>query len=235
MSKILIIEDEDKIARFVELELQHEGYEAEKASDGRRGLEMAQSGHFDLIILDIMLPELSGIEVLRRLRKHETPAVADTPVILLTARDSVTDKVSGLDMGANDYVTKPFQIEELLARIRVLLRQRRAAVPGEEEKSASGDELECCGVRLNTQSREVTYNGRPIELTNREFILMKTLLENKNVAMSREKLLCEAWGYDYFGETNIIDVYVRYIRHKTADDVIRTIRGVGYIITDREN
>ena len=235
MSRILIVEDEEKIARFVELELAHEGYEAEKAADGRTGLEMAQSGRFDLIILDIMLPQLSGIEVLRRLRKNDAPAVADTPVILLTARDSVTDKVSGLDMGANDYVTKPFEIEELLARIRVLLRQRRAAVPGDEEKSASGDELECCGVRLNTQSREVTYNGRPIELTNREFILMKTLLENKNVAMSREKLLCEAWGYDYFGETNIIDVYVRYIRRKTADDVIRTIRGVGYIITDREN
>lgn len=235
MSRILIVEDEEKIARFVELELSHEGYEAEKAADGREGLEMAESGRFDLIILDIMLPGLSGIEVLRRLRKHHIPAVADTPVILLTARDSVTDKVSGLDMGANDYVTKPFQIEELLARIRVILRQRRAAEPVGEDRPGNPDELECCGVRMNTQSREVTYNGRPIELTNREFILLKTLLENKNVAMSREKLLCEAWGYDYFGETNIIDVYVRYIRHKTADDVIKTIRGVGYIITDREN
>ena len=235
MSRILIVEDEEKIARFVELGLSHEGYEAEKAADGREGLEMAESGRFDLIILDIMLPGLSGIEVLRRLRKHHIPAVADTPVILLTARDSVTDKVSGLDMGANDYVTKPFQIEELLARIRVILRQRRAAEPVGEDRPGNPDELECCGVRMNTQSREVTYNGRPIELTNREFILLKTLLENKNVAMSREKLLCEAWGYDYFGETNIIDVYVRYIRHKTADDVIKTIRGVGYIITDREN
>jgi len=232
MSRILIVEDEEKIARFVELELAHEGYEAEKAADGRTGLEMAESGRFDLVILDIMLPGLSGIEVLRRLRKNDTPAVADTPVILLTARDSVTDKVSGLDMGANDYVTKPFEIEELLARIRVILRQRRPA--SEPEAEEASDELECCGVRLNTRSREVTYNGVPIELTNREFILLKTLLENKNTAMSREKLLCEAWGYDYFGETNIIDVYVRYIRHKTADDVIKTIRGVGYIISDRD-
>ncbi|MBR3997568.1 MAG: response regulator transcription factor [Clostridia bacterium] len=235
MSRILIVEDEEKIARFVELELQHEGYDAEKAADGRDGLEKAQSGRFDLIILDIMLPQLSGIEVLRRLRKNENAAIADTPVILLTARDSVTDKVSGLDMGANDYVTKPFQIEELLARIRVILRQRRTADSRNEDRQDASDELECCGVRLNPQSREVTYNGSPIELTNREFILLKTLLENKNVAMSREKLLCEAWGYDYFGETNIIDVYVRYIRHKTADDVIKTIRGVGYIITDRES
>ncbi len=231
MSRILIVEDEEKIARFVELELAHEGYDAEKAADGRTGLELAESGRFDLVILDIMLPQLSGIEVLRRLRRHDNPAVADTPVILLTARDSVTDKVSGLDMGANDYVTKPFEIEELLARIRVILRQRRTAEPEPEENS---DELECCGVRMNTRSREVTYDGRPIDLTNREFILLKTLLENKNTAMSREKLLCEAWGYDYFGETNIIDVYVRYIRHKTADDVIKTIRGVGYIISDRD-
>ncbi|MBQ8368942.1 MAG: response regulator transcription factor [Clostridia bacterium] len=231
MSRILIVEDEEKIARFVELELAHEGYTAEKAPDGRTGLEMAETGRFDLIILDIMLPQLSGIEVLRRLRRSENRSAADTPVILLTARDSVTDKVSGLDMGANDYVTKPFEIEELLARIRVILRQRRVAEPEDDEKS---EELECCGVRMNTQSREVTYNDKPIELTNREFILLKTLLENKNVAMSREKLLCEAWGYDYFGETNIIDVYVRYIRHKTADDVIKTIRGVGYIISDRD-
>lgn len=231
VSRILIVEDEEKIARFLELELIHEGYEAEKAPDGRLGLELAQSGRFDLIILDIMLPYLSGIEVLRRLRKSGLPA-AETPVILLTARDSVTDKVSGLDTGANDYVTKPFQIEELLARIRVLLRFRPAVSGGVSvEKS---DFLECCGVRLNPNSREVTYLGSPVELTNREFVLLRTLLENKNVAMSREKLLCEAWGYDYFGETNIIDVYVRYLRHKTSDDVIKTIRGVGYIITDGE-
>lgn len=223
MSRILIVEDEEKIARFVELELRHEGYDVDKAFDGREGLEKSESGAYDLIILDIMLPHLSGIEVLRRLRRS-----SDVPVILLTARDSVTDKVTGLDMGANDYIPKPFAIEELLARIRVVLRSRKTGDARTEENAV----LSCAGVELDTRSREVKFNGKDIELTNREFILLKTLLENKNTAMSRDKLLSEAWGYDYYGETNIIDVYVRYIRHKTADDVIRTIRGVGYMIAD---
>lgn len=230
MSKILIIEDEEKIARFVELELSHEGYETDKATNGREGLEKIESGGYDLVILDIMLPELNGIEVLRRARR-----TTDVPVILLTARDSVTDKVSGLDMGANDYITKPFAIEELLARIRTILRSSEKAAekaPEPAEKEEDGSILSCSGVEMNTDSHEVTYNGQPVELTNREFILLRTLMENKNVAMTREKLLCDAWGYDYYGETNIIDVYVRYIRHKTSDDVIKTIRGVGYIVSD---
>lgn len=230
MSKILIIEDEEKIARFVELELSHEGYETDKATNGREGLEKIESGGYDLVILDIMLPELNGIEVLRRARR-----TTDVPVILLTARDSVTDKVSGLDMGANDYITKPFAIEELLARIRAILRSSEKAAekaPEQAEKEEDGSILSCSGVEMNTDSHEVTYNGQPVELTNREFILLRTLMENKNVAMTREKLLCDAWGYDYYGETNIIDVYVRYIRHKTSDDVIKTIRGVGYIVRD---
>ena len=230
MSKILIIEDEEKIARFVELELSREGYEMDKATNGREGLEKIESGGYDLVILDIMLPELNGIEVLRRARR-----TTDVPVILLTARDSVTDKVSGLDMGANDYITKPFAIEELLARIRAILRSSEKAAekaPEPAEKEEDGSILSCSGVEMNTDSHEVTYNGQPVELTNREFILLRTLMENKNVAMTREKLLCDAWGYDYYGETNIIDVYVRYIRHKTSDDVIKTIRGVGYIVSD---
>ena len=230
MSKILIIEDEEKIVRFVELELSHEGYETDKATNGREGLEKIESGGYDLVILDIMLPELNGIEVLRRARR-----TTDVPVILLTARDSVTDKVSGLDMGANDYITKPFAIEELLARIRAILRSSEKAAekaPEQAEKEEDGSILSCSGVEMNTDSHEVTYNGQPVELTNREFILLRTLMENKNVAMTREKLLCDAWGYDYYGETNIIDVYVRYIRHKTSDDVIKTIRGVGYIVSD---
>lgn len=230
MSKILIIEDEEKIARFVELELSHEGYETDKATNGREGLEKIESGGYDLVILDIMLPELNGIEVLRRARR-----TTDVPVILLTARDSVTDKVSGLDMGANDYITKPFAIEELLARIRAILRSSEKAAekaPEQAEKEEDGSILSCSGVEMNTDSHEVTYNGQPVELTNREFILLRMLMENKNVAMTREKLLCDAWGYDYYGETNIIDVYVRYIRHKTSDDVIKTIRGVGYIVSD---
>ena len=224
MNRILIVEDEEKIARFVELELEHEGYSVDKAFDGRDGLDKALSGDYDIIILDIMLPQLSGIEVLRRLRK-----TSDVPVILLTARDSVTDKVMGLDMGANDYIPKPFAIEELLARIRVVLRSHKIMSPKESDPV-----LSCADVELNVESHEVYYKNKKIELTNREFIHLKTLMENKNSAMSREKLLCEAWGYEYYGETNIIDVYVRYIRHKTGDDLIKTIRGVGYIITDKE-
>ena len=180
---------------------------------------MAESGGFDLIVLDIMLPELSGLELLRRLRR-----TSSVLVILLTARGAVTDKVSGLDMGANDYITKPFAIEELLARIRVLLRPRT-------EESAEDDHiLRGCGIEMNTLSHAVTYAGAPVELTNREFVLLKTLLTNRNIAMTREQLLETAWGYDYMGETNVVDVYVRYIRQKTADNVITTIRGVGYMI-----
>ena len=219
MAKILIVEDEEKLARFLELELSHEGYAVAKAGDGRTGLTMAESGGFDLIVLDIMLPELSGLELLRRLRR-----TSSVPVILLTARGAVTDKVSGLDMGANDYISKPFAIEELLARIRVLLRPRT-------EESAEDDHiLRGRGIEMNTLSHAVTYAGAPVELTNREFVLLKTLLTNRNIAMTREQLLETAWGYDYMGETNVVDVYVRYIRQKTADNVITTIRGVGYMI-----
>lgn len=219
MSKILIIEDEEKIARFLELELGHEGYTIAKAHDGRTGLELAESEGWDLVVLDIMLPELSGLEVLRRLRK-----TSDVPVILLTARDAVTDKVSGLDMGANDYMTKPFAIEELLARIRVLLRKQTS----ENEHILTG-----AGILMDTSSHAVSYAGKPVELTNREFVLLKTLLEHKNTAMTRDALLETAWGYDYFGETNVVDVYVRYIRQKTDDSVIRTLRGVGYMLEDK--
>lgn len=219
MPKILIIEDEEKIARFLELELSHEGYSVAKAHDGRTGLELAQQDGWDLIVLDIMLPELSGLEVLRRLRK-----TSNVPVILLTARDAVTDKVSGLDMGANDYMTKPFAIEELLARIRVVLRRGG---------SEGGHILTGGGITMDTSSHAVSYAGAPVELTNREFVLLKTLLEHKNTAMTRETLLETAWGYDYIGETNVVDVYVRYIRQKTDDAVIRTLRGVGYMIEDK--
>lgn len=227
MNKILIIEDEEKIARFVELELEHEGYEADKATDGRTGLEMAETGAYDLIVLDIMLPQLSGIEVLRRLRRSANEDAANVPVILLTARDAITDKVTGLDMGANDYMTKPFAIEELLARIRAALRQSQNVSRADEHRD---DILRAAGIELNVSAHTVMFNGKNVDFTNREFILLRTLMENKNTAMSREKLLAAAWGYDYYGETNIVDVYVRYIRQKTDDSVIKTIRGVGYIV-----
>lgn len=229
MSKILIVEDEEKIARFVELELRHEGYDTAKAGDGRTGLDMAETGEYDLIVLDIMLPRLSGIEVLRRLRKSENTAAAEVPVILLTARDAVTDKVTGLDMGANDYMTKPFAIEELLARIRAALRRTKHSGSSSVETREDGI-LRTAEIELNIPAHTVTYHGKNVDFTNREFILLRTLMENKNTAMSREKLLTAAWGYDYYGETNIVDVYVRYIRQKTGDGVIKTIRGVGYMV-----
>ena len=223
-SKILIIEDEAKIARFIELELSHEGYVCDKAADGRTGLEMAESGAYDLVLLDIMLPELNGLEVLRRLRKS-----SDVPVIVLTARDAVMDKVSGLDMGADDYVTKPFAIEELLARIRLALRRRGAA-------RVKADLLSCGPLSLSVPRHEVHWQGSEIDLTSREFSLLQTLLENKNVVLSRDSLLEKVWGYDYMGETNVVDVYVRYLRNKIAaaggENVIQTVRGVGYVIRE---
>ena len=221
MARILIVEDEEKIARFVELELKHEGYEVGKALDGRTGLDMAMAEDFDLILLDIMLPQLNGLEVLRRLRQSK-----QTPVIMLTARDAVMDKVAGLDTGADDYITKPFAIEELLARIRVALKKRGAG------SVSSSDVLEIREVRLDRDRHEVTVKGNIVELTNREFELIRVLMENKNIVLDREKLLNEVCGYDYVGETNIIDVYVRYIRTKIDDKfgvkLITTVRGVVY-------
>ncbi len=225
MSKILIIEDEVNIARFVELELKHEGNHVEKAFDGREGLEKALSGDYDLILLDVMLPKLNGLEVLRRLRMEK-----DTPVIMLTARDAVMDKVSGLDAGADDYITKPFAIEELLARIRVALKKRV------NPANVSTNVMCVNGVTLDCDRHEVSVQGEIIELTNREFELLKVLMKNKNIVLDREKLMNAVCGYDYVGETNIIDVYVRYLRTKIDDKyglkLISTVRSVGYVIKD---
>ena len=228
--RILIIEDEEKIARFIELELLHEGYEVVKCGDGRTGLETAESGGFSLVLLDIMLPELNGMEVLRRLRKS-----SDVPVIMLTARDAVMDKVAGLDQGADDYITKPFAIEELLARIRLALR--RSSNQGREAVSSAPDDLLRCGELTLSESRhEVKYAGTEIDLTSREFDLLNTLLVNKNIVLSRDTLLGSVWGYDYMGETNVVDVYIRYLRSKIDEvfgiSLIQTVRGVGYVIRD---
>ena len=228
--RILIIEDEEKIARFIELELLHEGYEVMKCGDGRTGLEMAEGGDFSLVLLDIMLPGLNGLEVLRRLRKK-----SDIPVIMLTARDAVMDKVAGLDQGADDYITKPFAIEELLARIRLVLR-RRSYHNNENTASAPVDILRCGELTLSESHHEVKYAGNEIELTGREFDLLNTLLINKNIVLSREQLLGKVWGYDYMGETNVVDVYIRYLRSKIDEvfgiSLIQTVRGVGYVIRD---
>ncbi|PKM93430.1 MAG: DNA-binding response regulator [Firmicutes bacterium HGW-Firmicutes-1] len=227
--KILVIEDEVKIARFIELELKYEGYEVELVNDGRSGLERAQVGQYDLILLDLMLPRMSGIEVCRRLRQGGMV----TPIIMLTAKDDVSDKVMGLDMGADDYMTKPFAIEELLARIRVALKRKEKA---EKEDEHKGKIYIFKGLEVDDIKRQVTYNGDNIELTKKEYELLKYLLENKNIALDREKILEKVWGYDYYGDTNVIDVYVRYLRSKIdqqyAVELIKTVRGVGYAIYD---
>ena len=225
MTKILLVEDEEKLARFVELELKHEGYEVDKSFDGRSGLEMAEGGGYDLMLLDIMLPGLNGLEVLRRLRK----AGSEMPVIMLTARDAVMDKVTGLDMGADDYVTKPFSIEELLARIRASLRKQSA------QKQESGL-LSCGGLSVDVSRHRVTRDGKEIELTGREFSLLQYFMENKTIVLTRDQLLEKVWGYEYLGETNVVDVYVRYLRGKIDDGfdckLLQTVRGVGYVLRD---
>lgn len=224
--RLLLIEDEEKLARMVELELQYEGYQVEKALDGRTGLERALSGEFDLILLDIMLPALSGMEVLRRLRRE-----SQVPVIMLTARDTVVDKVSGLDMGADDYITKPFAIEELLARIRAALRKHPAQAVAEERQL-----LRAKGLSMDPERHEVTVDGQHVELTRREFDLLRYLLENKEKVISRESLLDNVWGFDFVGETNAVDVYIRFLRSKIDErfgmKLIHTVRGVGYVIRE---
>ncbi len=228
-TQILLVEDEEKLARFVELELLHEGYNVTKSGNGREALDLALQENYDLILLDIMLPGLNGLEVLRRLLREK-----EVPVILLTARDAVMDKVSGLDAGAVDYITKPFAIEELLARIRVALKLHRSTsgksgTPVQEEGILSWGEL-----TLDELRHRVRYGGHEISLTNREFLMLKTLLENKDIVLSRDTLLDRVCGYDFVGETNIVDVYIRYLRSKIDDvfgvKMIHTVRGVGYVI-----
>lgn len=225
---ILIVEDEEKISRVLELELEFEGYKIGKAKDGIEGLTAYRSGNWDLILLDVMLPGMSGIELLRRIRTND-PA---TPIILLTAKDSVEDKVSGLDLGANDYITKPFQIEELLARIRAALRLHLK----KEETAQNESVLAFANLRLNISTREVFREETPIELTPREFDLLVYLLQNKRQVLNRDQILEAVWGYDYFGDTNVVDVYIRYLRKKIdrtfKPELIHTVRGVGYVLKD---
>lgn len=222
MSKILIIEDETRIARFLELELSHEGFEVESASDGMSGYEKAKTGKYDLILLDLMLPHISGTEVCRRLRSEKIT----TPIIMLTAKDDVSDKVAGLDVGADDYVTKPFFIEELFARIRNALRHQ--STQDVQQHSV----LECRGLKLDRDKFEVSYKGEPINLTKKEFELLEYLMSNKNIVLSREKIVEKVWGYEYVAETNVTDVYIRYLRSKIDErfgtSFIKTVRSVGY-------
>ncbi|HEY8529886.1 MAG TPA: response regulator transcription factor [Paenibacillaceae bacterium] len=224
---ILIIEDEEGIARILQLELDHEGYRTGLARDGRTGIEMALSGEWDLILLDVMLPELNGIEVLRRLRQHDQRV----PVILLTARNTVPDKVSGFEHGANDYVTKPFAMEELLARVRNLLRIFR-----QKREGATEDTLRVADLTIELITRKVYRKDHLIELTPREYELLLYLAQNKNKEKTREEILTDVWGYEFIGDTNVVDVYIRYLRQKMdkgyRHKLIHTVRGVGYMLKE---
>lgn len=223
--RILIVEDEEKIARVIQLELEYEGYESEIAKTGLEALEQYNQSGWDLILLDVLLPGLSGIEVLRRIRVKDSV----TPVILLTARNAVVDKVNGLDQGANDYITKPFEIEELLARIRSCLRLSQMT-----RKVEASSKVEVADLSLDEKSREVTRGSSQIELTPREFDLLLYLMQNKNQVLNREQILTHVWGFDYFGDTNVVDVYIRYLRKKVDQGyetpLLHTVRGVGYML-----
>ena len=224
--KVLIVEDEIKLARFVELELKHEGYDVIIANDGRTGLEMYFDEKPDIILLDLMLPQLSGIEVCRRIRKE-----SDVPIIMITAKGEVMDTVTGLDSGANDYITKPFAIEEVFARMRVALR-----IIHQEKRERDENVLSIKGLTIDKAARTVKYQDNVIELTKREYDLHLYLVTNKNIVITRDQILNKVWGYDYIGETNVVDVYIRYLRTKIDDKydvkIIYTIRGVGYYAKD---
>lgn len=228
MNKVLIIEDEKNLARFVELELKHEGYETEVYYDGRNGLEaaLAEDKEWDVILLDLMLPELNGIDVCRRIRQ-----VSTVPIIMMTARDSVIDRVSGLDHGADDYIVKPFAIEELLARLRALLR--RIDIES-EQNIAKQTTVAYRDLTVEKENRVVRRGDQVIELTKREYELLLELMENVNVVLARDVLLNKVWGYETEVETNVVDVYIRYLRNKIDvpgdDSYIQTVRGTGYVM-----
>lgn len=220
---VLLVEDDAKLARFVELELSYEGYRVSVMHNGLAGLTAARESHPDLIVLDWMLPGLSGIEICRRLRSTGN----QTPVILLTAKDEVSDRVAGLDAGADDYMVKPFSIEELLARVRAHLRRTQ---------EANSDTLQFEDLSLNRQTREVYRGERAIELTAKEFDLLEYLLIHPRQVVTRDRILEQVWGYDFMGDSNIIEVYIRYLRLKLEANnekrLLQTVRGVGYVLRD---
>lgn len=223
MKNVLIIEDEQNLARFIELELKHENYEVAIKNDGLSGLNTALQQDFDIILLDLMLPGIDGLEVCKRLRKQK-----DTPIIMITAKGEIYDKVLGLDYGADDYIVKPFEIEELLARMRALVRR------SSDDQQNSKDIVEVSGIVIDKSAFHVSYGEQKIELTKTEFDLLLVLAENKNHVLHREQILNHVWGYDSEVETNVVDVYIRYLRNKLKaiqkEKIIETVRGVGYVI-----
>ena len=220
MTKILIVEDEQNLARFIELELKHEQYEVEIKNDGQSGLDRALEYDFDLILLDLMLPNINGLEICRQIRQ-----VQNTPIIMITAKSDTYDKVVGLDYGADDYIVKPFDIEELLARIRAMLRR---------QPQNNKNEININGLIIDKDAFKVSVNGEHVGLTKTEYDLLLLLAENINHVMQREQIIEYVWGYDTEVETNVVDVYIRYLRNKlkpyNKDTYIETVRGVGYVI-----
>ena len=224
--KIFIVEDERRIARYLQMELEHEGFQAESEDNGRRAFERIIQGDYALVLLDVMLPEMDGMTICRKVRE-----LSDVPIIMLTARDEIEDKVSGLDLGADDYLTKPFAIQELLARIRAALRKH---APQKEEPA--GEVLMVRNLRLYPSRYEVLVGEESVELTKKEYSLLEYLLRNKRNVLTRDQILQKVWGYDYVGDTNVVDVYIRYLRAKIDDHFgekyIYTVRGVGYVVKD---
>lgn len=224
--KLLIVEDEQKIARFLQLELEHEGFKVAIEANGRRALDQIIQEDFDLILLDVMLPEMDGIEICRRVRD-----LSNVPIIMLTAKDDIDDKVTGLDIGADDYITKPFAVAELFARIRAALRNHANV-----HQAPDTNELKVKNLVLFPHRYSAEVNGEALELTKKEYDLLEYLVRNKNIALDRERILQEVWGYDYMGETNVVDVYIRYLRSKLderyREKYIHTLRGVGYVVKD---
>lgn len=218
MTNILIVEDEQNLARFLELELTHECYKVDIEYDGEPGLEKALNNDFDLIILDLMLPNINGLEICRRVRQ-----VQSTPIIIITAKSDTYDKVTGLDYGADDYIVKPFEIEELFARIRAILRRQ-----------PHKDIIDINGIRIDIDAFKVTVDGKQLDFTKTEYDLLYLLATNRNHVLQREQILNHVWGYNSEVETNVVDVYIRYLRNKlkpfNKEKVIETVRGVGYVI-----
>jgi two-component system, OmpR family, response regulator MprA len=233
--KVLVIDDEENIIEFIRLGLRYEGFQVESASQGEQGVSAAQRINPDLIILDVMMPPgIDGLEVCRRLRSN--PTTADMPILMLTAKDDVRDRIAGLRIGADDYLTKPFDFDELLERIRAILRrQKRTTQGGSNNGELKGQVLEFADLHLNTSTREVTRGGRQIELTATEYNLLHLFMSHPRQVLDRSTILNRVWGYDFLGETNIIEVYVRYLREKIEDSpssprLIQTVRGVGYVL-----
>ncbi|WP_462331961.1 response regulator transcription factor [Schwartzia sp. (in: firmicutes)] len=224
--KIFIVEDERRIARFLQMELEHEGFETATEANGRRAYERILQGSFNLVLLDVMLPDMDGMEICRNVRK-----LSDVPIIMLTAKDDLEDKVNGLNLGANDYITKPFAIQELLARIRAVLRNYRPSTDTPE-----GEILVAKDLVMYPNRYEVKVKDKTVDLTKKEYLLLEFLLRNKRTVLSRDQILQKVWGYDYVGDTNVVDVYIRYLRakidEKFDEKYIYTMRGVGYVIKD---